>query len=290
MNYSNLILVLIAILIVFSGTAFASADTYAVKNVDSTHRYISHAWVTQPDTNTVIYTVNQNYQTKISGVWKSDTSQAITEQFVIKKTGTNTYSEGHNIKVENRQYSMVGYNPMTYTSSLPTAYAYFSEWKSSSNYKHTMLYTTPWPKYYGDIGLIPVRPREASFMVNTYAPTTKIYKGATSGLHYIVGSRTSTGAVNKQLYFTGQVVYQHPATSYEKAVMEASKMLPVFEHYIPDNNMGNVLGQTSYGEHFIIEYRYAGVVYHEMYHQMNPYANEDQCDAYAAYRGFPINY
>lgn len=64
MNYGNLCLVLIAILVVFSGTAFASADTYAIKNVDSTHRYISHAWVSQPDTNTVIYTVNQNYQTK----------------------------------------------------------------------------------------------------------------------------------------------------------------------------------------------------------------------------------
>ena len=94
---------------------------------------------------------------------------------------------------------------------------------------------------------------------------------------------------------SGAVYYNNPSTPYEYAVNELSHYVPVYETTIPNNDKGNVIGQTQFNQFgqpnkVLIEQKDPGVLYHEMYHVITPGGGTEQAaDKYAASRGYPIH-
>jgi hypothetical protein len=100
--------------------------------------------------------------------------------------------------------------------------------------------------------------------------------------------------VNRQILYDGSVHYSHPITPYQKAVNELGRYVPVYETQIPDNEHGNVIGQTQFDSNgkpvrVLIEAKDPGVVYHEMYHVIMRGGTEPDADKYATSKGFPIH-
>lgn len=98
---------------------------------------------------------------------------------------------------------------------------------------------------------------------------------------------------NRVILPDGSVNYNHPVNDYQKAVDELNDLVPVYEQEIADNEIGDVQGQTWFinGQPIkvLIEEPDPAIVYHEMYHVLDPAATEQQCDQYATLRGFPIH-
>ncbi len=110
----------------------------------------------------------------------------------------------------------------------------------------------------------------------------------------ILGVAYQQSLTNRVILSDGSIDYQHPTTPYEKAVDELNNYVPVYEQTIPDNDKGNVIGQTwSINGHpikVLIEIKDPGVVYHEMYHVITPGGGtEPDADQYATQRGYPIH-
>lgn len=105
--------------------------------------------------------------------------------------------------------------------------------------------------------------------------------------------------VNRWVDAQGYVHYNHPSNDYEIAVEEANDICPVKEIEIADNDIGDVQGQTTFSGatgkviDIKIEEKTPAVVYHEAFHAMHnfndPENTEQNADAYATSKGFPIH-